>query len=102
MVTQLFLLWFLSILKWLTLFHATRKSLQKNQQTYLFITDCYRFHGVPKVLVSDKDPKIIGKVWQSFIMENLNSKMNISTARHPRTYGLTERANKTMQTLLRC
>jgi hypothetical protein len=35
-------------------------------------------------------------------MRKLSSKLNTSTARHPRTDGLMERVNKTMQTLLRC
>jgi len=35
-------------------------------------------------------------------MEKLNTKLNMSTARHPRTNGLTERVHQTMQILLRC
>ena len=67
----------------------------------MFINNCYRLHGVPKVIVSDRDPKFVGKFWQTF-MGKLNTKLNMSTARHPRTGGLTERVNQTMQTLLRC
>jgi len=35
-------------------------------------------------------------------MGKWNTKSNMSTVRHPRTDGLTERVNQTMQTLLRC
>ena len=35
-------------------------------------------------------------------MWKLNTKLNMTTTRHPRTDGLTERDNETMQTLLRC
>jgi len=66
-----------------------------------FIDHFYWLHGVPRVTVSDKDSKFVGKFRQTF-MGKLNTKLNMSTARHPRTYGLTERVNQTMQTLLRC
>ena len=67
----------------------------------LFISNCYNLHDVPKVIVSDKDTKFVGKFWQSF-MGMLNTKLNMSTARHPRTDSLTERVNQTMQRRLRC
>ncbi len=51
---------------------------------------------MPKVIVSDRDPKFVGKFWQTF-MGKLNTKLNMSTARHPRTDGLTERVNQTMR-----
>jgi len=61
----------------------------------------YRLHGVLRVIVSDRGPKFVGKFSQTF-MGKLNTKLNMSTARHPRTSGLIERDNQTMQTLLRC
>jgi len=41
------------------------KEIAEEESTYLFISNCYKLHGVPKIIVSDKDPKFIGKVWQS-------------------------------------
>lgn len=67
----------------------------------LFVHHCYRLHGVPRTLVSDRDPKFISAFWQSF-WRKLNTKLNMSTARRPQTDGLTERVNQTMQSLLRC
>jgi hypothetical protein len=32
-----FLLWFVTLLKWLTLFHVTRRSLRNSQQIFLLI-----------------------------------------------------------------
>jgi len=77
------------------------KEITIKESTDLFISDYYRLHGVPKVIVSDRDPKFVGKFWQSF-MGKLNTKLHMSTARHPRTDGLTERVNHTMQLLFRC
>ncbi len=71
------------------------------ESTYLFISNCYKLHGVPKDIISDRDPKFAGKCWQSFVRK-LNSKLNMSIARHPRTDGLIDRVNPTMQALLRC
>jgi hypothetical protein len=64
------------------------------------LTAVQNFHGVPKVTVFDRDPRFVGKYWQSF-MRKLNTKLNLSTARHPQTEDFTERANKAMQILLR-
>jgi hypothetical protein len=82
-------------------FVACHKEIIVEESADLFISNCYRLHGVPKVIVFDRDPKFVGKFWQSF-MGKLNTKLNMITARHPRTDGLTERVNQTMQTQLRC
>ena len=71
------------------------------ESTALFISHCYQLHGDPRVIVSDTNPNFVGKFWQTF-MGKLNTKLNTSTARYPRTDGLNKRVNQTMQTLLRC
>jgi hypothetical protein len=81
-------------------FVPCHKEITAEESANLFIDHCYRLHGVPRVIVSDRDPKFVGKFWQTF-MGMLNTKLSMSTARHPRTDGLTERVNQTMQTLLR-
>jgi hypothetical protein len=65
----------------------------------LCINHCY--HGFPRAIVCDRDQNLDEKFWQTF-MGKLNTKLNMSSARFSRTYGLTERVNQTMQTLLRC
>ena len=82
-------------------FVPCHKKITAEESTDLFIRNCYRLHGVPKVIVSYRDPKFVGKFWQS-LMGKSNTKLNMSTARHPHTDGSTERVNQTMQTLLRC
>ena len=67
----------------------------------LFIDNCYKLHGVPNVIVFDTDPRFVGTFWQSFVRK-LNTKLNMSTARHPQTDGLTLRVNETLQIVLRC
>ena len=82
-------------------FVPCHKEITPEETVDLFIDSCQKLHGVPKVIVSDRDPQFIGKLWQSF-MGKLHTKLNMSTARHPQTDGLTKRFNEAMQILLRC
>ena len=82
-------------------FVPCHKKITTEETIDLFINHCCRLHGVPRVIVSNRDPKFVGKFEQTF-MGKLNTKLNMSIARHPSTGGLTERFNKTMQILLRC
>jgi len=83
-VMQLFFLVMVCHLTKMAHFVPCHKEITAEESADLFISNCYKLHGVPKVIVSDRDPKIVGKFWQSF-MGNLNTKLNTSTARHPRT-----------------
>ena len=77
------------------------KEITSKETFARFIDNCYKLHGAPKVIVFDRDPRLVGTIWQSFMMK-LNTKLNISKARHPQTDGLTERDNETMQMFLCC
>jgi transposase InsO family protein len=67
----------------------------------LFLHGVYRLHGLPRVMVSDRDPKFVSGFWQT-LWRRLGTRMNMSSSRHPETNGLTERVNITFQKLLRC
>jgi len=81
-------------------FVPCHKEITAKDTVDLFIENCYTLHGVPKVIVY-KDPRFVCKFWQSF-NKKLNTKLNMSAARHHQTDGLTRRVNETMQILLRC
>jgi putative transposase len=53
------------------------------------------------VLISDRDPKFVSAFWQT-LWRRLDTRLNMSSSRHPGTNGLTERVNNTFQQLLRC
>jgi hypothetical protein len=36
------------------------KEITAKDSENLFISNCYRLHGVPKVIVSNRDPKFVG------------------------------------------
>jgi len=82
-------------------FVPCHKEITTEDTAHLFIDICYKLHGVPKVIVSDRDPRFVGIFRQSFIRK-LNTKLNMITARHPQTDGQSKRANETMKILLRC
>ena len=74
----------------MTHFVPCHKDITTEESSELYIDNCYRLYGVLKDIVSDRDPKFVGKFWQCFIRK-LNTQLNTSIARHPRTDGLTER-----------
>jgi hypothetical protein len=77
------------------------KEINEEESTYLFTSNCYSLHGVPKAIAFDRYHRFVGKCWQS-LMGKLNTKSNMNTARHPLADGLIERVNQTMYLLLRC
>jgi hypothetical protein len=46
-------------------FVPCHKEITAKDTADLFIDNCYKLHGVPKVIVSDKDPRFIGEFWHS-------------------------------------
>jgi hypothetical protein len=71
------------------------------EKATLFLQGVYRLHGLPRVLVSDRDPKFVSALWQT-LWRRLGTRLNMSSSRHPKTDGLTERVHCTFQKLLRC
>ncbi|KAJ9526612.1 hypothetical protein QJQ45_017610 [Haematococcus lacustris] len=66
----------------------------------LFFDSVFRYHGLPKVIISDRDPRFTSTFWQQLFAKT-GTHLNISTANHPQTDGQTERANRTLEDMLR-
>ena len=66
----------------------------------IFLKQIFRLHGVPKVIISDRDPKFTGNFWKS-LFKGLNTTLNFSTSFHPQTDGETERVNQVLEDFLR-
>ena len=65
-----------------------------------FIAHIYQYHGVPKVLISDRDPRFTSNFWKAFC-KRLGIGPRFSTAFHPETDGQTERTNRVLEEVLR-
>jgi hypothetical protein len=78
----------------------TTTTVTAPQLATLFIREVCRLHGVPDSLLSDRDPRFTAHFWRSF-WQQMGSKLVMSTAYHPQTDGQTERANRTLEEMLR-
>ncbi|KAJ2930720.1 hypothetical protein H1R20_g6375, partial [Candolleomyces eurysporus] len=67
---------------------------------WLFVDRIFRYHGLPDSIVSDRGSLFVSNFWIA-LTSRLDVKTRHSTAYHPRTDGLTERTNQTLETYLR-
>jgi hypothetical protein len=66
----------------------------------LFFTYIFKHHGLPKSIVSDRDPKFTSNFWKS-LFKLTGTTLNMSTAYHAQTDGQTERLNRTLEEMVR-
>jgi len=66
----------------------------------LFFDHVFRLHGLPREIVSDRDPLFTSQFWQA-LWVLVGTRLAMSTANHAKTDGQSEAANKTLGQLLR-
>ena len=66
----------------------------------VFIDTVFKLHGLPRELVSDRDPRFTAAFWQS-VFRSLGTRLTMSTSDHPETDGQTERVNRVLEEILR-
>jgi hypothetical protein len=79
---------------------ATKTAVTAPQLAEIFWTTVVRHHGLPSSIVSDRDPRFTGHFWRT-LWKCLGTQLTMSTAFHPQTDGQTERANRTLEEMLR-
>ena len=52
----------------------------------IFPKQIFQLHGIPKVIILDRDPKFTGNFWK-FLFKGLNTTLNFNTSFHPQTDG---------------
>jgi hypothetical protein len=70
------------------------------QLSEIFFKEVVRHHGMPLSIVSDRDPRFTSHFWQG-LWRMWGTKLAMSTSYHPQTDGQTERANRTLEDMIR-
>jgi hypothetical protein len=81
-------------------FAATKTTVSAPLLADIVYREVVRHHGVPEVIISDRDPRFTSHFWKE-LWKLLGTNLTMSTAYHPQTDGQTERANRTLEDMLR-
>lgn len=79
---------------------ATTTSVTAPELATIFFQEVVRLHGIPASIVSDRDTRFTSLFWQS-LWGLIGTSLDMSTAFHPQTDGQTERANRTIEEMMR-
>ncbi|MCO5606904.1 hypothetical protein L7F22_061095 [Adiantum nelumboides] len=82
-------------------FIPVRKKIKPNQMARLFMSNVFKYHGMPQSIVSDRDPRMTSLFWRG-LFENMGTTLKFSSSFHPQTDGQSEEANSTVLDLLKC
>jgi hypothetical protein len=81
-------------------YEATTTTVSAPQLAALFFRSVVRHHGVPSSILSDRDARFTSHFWKA-LWGHLGTQLTMSTAFHPQTDGQTERANRTLEEMMR-
>lgn len=66
-----------------------------------FVDGVVKLHGMPKTIISDRDPVFISHFWREFFKLS-GTKLHMSSSYHPETDGQSEVVNRCLEQYLRC
>ena len=81
-------------------FIAAPINCKADEVARLFVKYIVKLWGVPKSIVSDRDPRFTGCFWTE-LFKMLGTDLKFSTSFHPQTDGQTERINGLLEMYLR-
>ncbi|MCO5562894.1 hypothetical protein L7F22_016530 [Adiantum nelumboides] len=72
-------------------FICVRKKIKPDQMARLFMSNIFKYHGMPQSIVSDRDPRMTSLFWRG-LFENMGTTLKFSSSFHPQTDGQSEEA----------
>ena len=78
-----------------------RKNITATGTAQLLWNTVIRYHGIPRVIYSDRGAQFTAKSWQE-LWRLTGTKLGFSSAYHPQTQGVVERMNSVVSQTLRC
>lgn len=81
-------------------FAPCTKECDAKKAALLFRQHVFTNHGMPEVIISDRDTRFTSNFWQE-LMTAIGTKHKLSTSFHPQTDGQTERVNRVLEEYLR-
>ena len=81
-------------------FIAGTSTISASEVAALFFKDIFRLHGLPIIIINDRDSKFTSAFWQA-LFDLVGTNLNMSTSYHPPIDGKTERDNQWLEGYLR-
>lgn len=85
--------------KW-AIFKTMNKKVSTQEIASILLTEVVLQYGIPRFIVSDRDPKFVNSIWEEFAAR-LEITTGFSTSYNPQSDGQVERLNKTMVETIR-
>ena len=80
-------------------FIPVKKTIKPHHMATLFISQIFKYQGLPKSIVLDRDPRM-SLFWKG-LFENMGTRLDFSSGYHPQTDGQSEIVNSTILDLLK-
>ena len=77
-------------------FFAVLSTILASEVPALFFKDIFILHGLPKIIISDRDSKFTSAFWKT-LFGLVETNLNMSTSYHPHKYGKTKRVNQWLE-----
>jgi hypothetical protein len=84
----------------LVMFIPTRTDMDTGETAKKFFNHWYILFGLPKKIISDRDGRFIRRFWKE-LFRITQTRLAMSTSHHPQTDGQTEKANRTLEEMIR-